>query len=104
MFRAKRLINSIINVIFTIAEIFLLFRFALKLFAANEAASFVQFIYDTSQPLLAPFEGIFPTVADSGAVIEFSTLCAILVYALLAYLLMALIDTVYEAGRTTQQK
>ena len=99
MFRTKRIINSIINIIFTIAEAFLLFRFAFKLFAANTSAPFVRWIYDVSQPLLAPFENIFPTVADSGAVIEFSTLFAILIYALLAYLLMALVDTVYEAGR-----
>lgn len=98
MFRTRNILVGVINVVFTIVEIFLLFRLLLRMLAANEQAGFVQWIYETSEPLLAPFEGIFPTVVESGIVIEFSTLFAIVIYALVAYLLIALIDTIYYAA------
>jgi uncharacterized protein YggT (Ycf19 family) len=97
MFRTRNIITSVINFIFTIAEIFLLLRLLLKLLSANQEAAFVRWLYQTSKPLLAPFEGMFPTVVEQGVVIEFSTLFAVAFYAIAGYLLVALIDTIYFA-------
>jgi uncharacterized protein YggT (Ycf19 family) len=99
MFRTRRFITQLINIVFTVVEILLLFRFTLKLLSANQEAAFVRWIYETSQPLLAPFENIFPTVVESGVVIEMSTLFAIMVYAIVSYLLIMLIESVYQASR-----
>lgn len=99
MFRTRNIINSVINIILTVVEVFLLFRLLLKLLGANESAVFVQWVYETSAPLLAPFEGMFPTVVESGVVLEMSTLFAIMVYALLGYLLIAIVDTIYHASK-----
>jgi len=95
MFRTRNIITSIINFTFTIVGSFLLLRLLLKLLSANPEAAFVRWLYETSAPLLAPFEGMFPTVIEQGIVIEFSTLFAVAFYAIVAYLLVALIDTVY---------
>jgi uncharacterized protein YggT (Ycf19 family) len=95
MFRTRNIITSIINFTFTIVGSFLLLRLLLKLLSANPEAAFVRWLYETSEPLLAPFEGMFPTVVEQGIVIEFSTLFAVAFYAIVAYLLVALIDTVY---------
>jgi len=99
MFRTRNIINSVINIILTIVEALLLFRLILKLLAANEAAAFVRWIYETSEPLLSPFEGMFPTVVNSGVVVEMSTLFAIMVYALVGYLLIAIVDAIYRASK-----
>ena len=95
MFRTRNIITSIINFTFTVVGSFLLLRLLLKLLSANPEAAFVRWLYETSEPLLAPFEGMFPTVVEQGIVIEFSTLFAVAFYAIVAYLLVALIDTVY---------
>lgn len=100
MFRARNIVVGIINIVLTVVEVLLIFRLFLRLLSANENAAFVQWIYETSEPLVRPFEGIFPTVVESGAVVEMSTLFAIMVYAILGYLLVALIDIIYEAGTT----
>ena len=67
-------------------------RFLLRLFGASSANDFVSWIYDTSAPLLEPFENIFPTVrTDDGFVIEVNTLLAILVYGIIASLFIYLL-------------
>lgn len=76
------LIRSLTNIIFGFIEGILGIRILLKFFAANPVAPFVEWIYTTSKPLLAPFEGMFPTeTLARGFVIEISTLFALLVYA-----------------------
>jgi uncharacterized protein YggT (Ycf19 family) len=88
----KGFIITIIHSIFAIAELVLSFRIILKLFGANKAAPFVNWVYETSEPLLYPFKDIFPSPKLNGLfVLEFSALFALLVYSLLAYVLTQLI-------------
>lgn len=68
-------------------ELLLAFRFVLKLFAANPNSGFTIFIYSLSRPLMAPFIGIFNTPAQAGYVFEASTLVAMVVYAVIAYVI-----------------
>lgn len=93
------ILSPLINIVFGIAEFFLGFRFLLRLFSANPGAPFVEFIYQTSQPLLYPFRGIFPTpVVEGGFVLELTTLFAIITYATIAYLLIALLNVTAAAA------
>ncbi len=86
---------TLVNFFIAVVEGFLGLRFILKLFGANANAGFVQWVYDMSSELLAPFRGIFPTrVIDNEYVIEFSTLFAMLVYALIGLLALAIIAAV----------
>ncbi|MDP3995454.1 MAG: YggT family protein [bacterium] len=93
-------ITYIIDFVMTIAIASLMIRFLLKLFSANPAAPFVKWMYAVSDPLLAPFRGIFPaTSLEDGFIIEFATLFAIAMYALLQYLLIQLVAYVGSAHK-----
>lgn len=82
-----------------IVEGFLAFRFLLKLFGANANNAFVAWIYDMSAVLLAPFRGIFPaTVFENRYVLEFSTLFAMMMYAIVGLVLLFLINLVSSAA------
>jgi uncharacterized protein YggT (Ycf19 family) len=59
-------------------------RFLLKLFGAAPAAPFVSLVYGISEPLVAPFRGIFPTTGQGAFVLEPASLVAILIYPLIA--------------------
>ncbi|WP_017187312.1 YggT family protein [Alkalibacillus haloalkaliphilus] len=85
-------INHLINIVIGIVQLILGFRIILKLFGAAETAPFVEWVYNTSNPLLHPFEGIFPsTVLDGTFVIEFSAIFAFLIYTLIGYFLTSLV-------------
>ncbi len=74
------------NAIFGFIEFVVGLRVILKLFGANPLVPFSQWVYETSAPLIAPFQGIFPAPKLSGGfVIEFSSLFALLVYAFVSY-------------------
>jgi hypothetical protein len=78
-------------------EVLLLLQFGLKLLGADPANPFAAFLYDLIDFLLYPFAGIVPSTdvgAQGGAVIEWSTLIAMAVYALLFSLLNLLLRTI----------
>jgi hypothetical protein len=66
-------------------DILLAFRFVLKLLAANSSAGFSNFIYTLSYPFASPFLNVFRTSKVEGSVFEWTTLLAMLVYALIAW-------------------
>ena len=99
---AARFIIYLINVVFSIIEILIAVRIVLRLFGANPAAGFVQWIYATTDPLLAPFLGMFPSPAlQGGFVIEFSAVFGLIVYAFIGYLLTEIVSelTYYSRRR-----
>ena len=77
-----------------VVEALIITRVILKLLAANPEAGFVRFIYTVSAPLVAPFQGIFPTPVTQNSVLELSALVAIAVYAVIAWALVRLIAIV----------
>ena len=82
------IIRTIINIVFGLIETLLLLRFALKFFVANPNAPFVAWLYGSTAQLVAPFAGIFPSWRIAGLVVDFTTLSALAVYALVSYFLM----------------
>ena len=81
-------LRQAIYFIFGLIEALLLIRFVLKALGANAEAGFAQLIYGITGPLVAPFLGLFGTPqAASGAALEFHTLIALVVYALVAWLM-----------------
>lgn len=94
-------LNSLISVSFGAAMIGLLLRFLFRFAGANPDAPFVTFLYDSTNPLLYPFRGIFsPEVVEAGHIVEFSTLIAIVIYAIIGWLLMALIEVIGQAAQS----
>lgn len=95
MFRVS-FISALSNVLFTFIEGLIALRILLKFFGANPLTPFVVWVYETSKPLLTPFEGIFPSAtARGGFTLEVSALFALLVYAFLGYVV---VETLESAG------
>ncbi len=68
----------------------MVFRFVLKLLAANAGAGFTKFIYNVTQPFVGPFLNVFRIVKVQGSIFEWTTLLAMLVYWLIALALIRL--------------
>lgn len=77
--------------LFGIVEGILAIRFILKLLGANEAAGFANLIYGASAPFVAPFSNLFNNPGSSGSMLELTTLIAIVVYMLVAWLVARVI-------------
>lgn len=87
-----RLLSASIDVLISLVTTLLGLRVLLKLFGANEANALVQAVYTLSQPLLAPFTGMFPSLTlESGFVLEFAPLFALVIYAIIAHILLTII-------------
>lgn len=88
--------ENIMYYILGILEVVLAFRFVLKLLGANPASGFVDFVYGLSGIFVAPFNAIFTTGEAAGNVVkaelEPATLIAMLVYALIVWGVVRLID------------
>jgi hypothetical protein len=89
----RYLITRLVYVFFVLVELFLVLRFVLRLFGANAANGFVNWVYEMSSVLLDPFRGIFPTpVFESTYVLELSTIFAMIIYAVVVMLLVYVIE------------
>lgn len=72
-------------------ELLLGVRFLLKLIAANPEAPFASLVYNLSAPFLWPFFGLTGTPAVNNMVFETPTLIAMLVYAILGWIVVKVI-------------
>ncbi|MFZ2025685.1 MAG: hypothetical protein WAV30_00125 [Microgenomates group bacterium] len=89
-----QMILTLLNVVTVFAEAVIGLRIILKLMGALEAAPFVRWVYETSNPLLYPFQGMFPSsvLANIPFTIEFSAIFALFAYMFLGYVLQEVID------------
>jgi len=83
--------------LFLLIEGLLLTRFLLQATGAYAGAGFVQFVYSLTAIFMAPFRLVFPASATGEIVVEWSVLLAMMVYALVYYLIRKLIAMVYAA-------
>lgn len=75
-------------------------RLLLLLLGANPGAAFVQFVSTITQPLVAPFAGVFQTIEFAyGGVLEPHAILAIIVYVLVGWLLTRLIWLLFGGER-----
>lgn len=90
--------------VFGLLEILLAFRFVFKLLGANPSTGFVDFIYNLSAVFVAPFAGIFNTSLAKGdvttSIFEPATLVALIVYAVVAWGIVALVRVVSGRQQT----
>jgi uncharacterized protein YggT (Ycf19 family) len=89
-----------IYLLFGVLEVVLAIRFVLRLFGANAQAGFAQLIYGVTAPLVAPFQGLFGTVQSEGSVLESATIVALIVYALVAWLIIKLASLAFGETRS----
>src|SRR5579859_578059 len=76
---------------FGLVEGLIAIRVILKALGANQAAGFAQFIYNITAALVAPFINLFSNPAYGNSVLELSSIVALIVYSLIAWLLGKLV-------------
>jgi YggT family protein len=82
------IVRFIINIVITIIELLLAFRFVFKLLTVNPSTPFVAWIYSITERFVAPFAKILPNAKFSGFVIDAPTLVALIVFGIAGSLLM----------------
>jgi len=93
--------------VFGIIEGLLAIRLVLKLLGANQQAGFTSFVYGVTDFFMAPFRNLLPAVGSGGAssaVLETSVLIAIIVYALIAWVLARLIVIMFFRNVTVSHR
>jgi YggT family protein len=85
--------SRVIALVFTVLEVLLLVRFTLKLLGANADQPLASAINGITEPLVAPFRGIFAQPAGT-PVVEIATLLSIVFFVLLAALIVAIVRAV----------
>jgi hypothetical protein len=83
-------VTQLVYWVFGLIEGLIAIRFVLKALGANPSAGFAQFIYGITNVLVAPFVGLFGSPQAQGSVLELNSLIALVVYALVAWLLARL--------------
>jgi uncharacterized protein YggT (Ycf19 family) len=89
--------TRVVMLVFTVLEVLLLARFAFKLMGANASQPLVAGLYAFTEPLVRPFQGIFPE-PTVGTVVDIAALMAILFLLLIGALIVALVRAI--AGRS----
>jgi len=86
-------VTRVVALLFTVLEVLLLVRFILKFAAANPDQPLVRALYGVTEPLVRPFQGIFPTVTEP-VVVDLAALLAILFLFGVAALIVALVRAI----------
>jgi hypothetical protein len=89
-FRAAAVVGFIVGAV----DVVIAARFLGKLLGASSQSAFVNFIYQVSSPMVAPFKGIFGNSGSSTNSFETASLVAIVVYAVIGWGLVVLIRIV----------
>ena len=89
-YRAVQIIWFVTSVITTLIAI----RFVLKLLGASLQSGFVTFIYNLTDPLVAPFRAIFPAASGQNSTVDVASLVAIVIYALVGWGLVSLVKLI----------
>lgn len=89
--------GAIMYLLFGLIEFALIFRFVFLLFGANATAPFVGWIYTVTNPLVAPFAGIFGSNHITNGTVMAGTfdtaaLIAMVVYGLLGTILLRVLN------------
>jgi len=86
--------RRIVSLLFGILAVLIGLRILLLLLVANQTNSIVQFVYDTTEPFVAPFRGIFSldTVSPGGgSVLDVAAVVALIGWLLIYLLIMAIL-------------
>lgn len=78
----------------------LLIRMVLKLLGANTLAAFTSFVYGITDVFLAPFRNLLPTVGNHQSQFEMSVVVAILVYALIGWVVARIVTIMFSRNVT----
>lgn len=92
---ALRKFTSIIWWFTSVLEAFIGLRVALRVLAANPGNPFVNFVYGVTNPFLWPFQSLAAAPSAGGSVLEISSVIAMVVYLMIAWMLVELLWIVF---------
>jgi hypothetical protein len=92
--------TQVIWTLFGLLEGLIAIRIILKLIAANPANTFARLIYGITDVFLWPFFGLTVTPQAGGMVLEIPSIVAMLVYALLGWLIVKMIWLLFKRTPT----
>jgi len=106
--RRRNLLDRVSQIIYFLAgilEVILVLRLFLRGINADSTAGFATFIYNFSSPFVAPFNSIFNNdqALKGVTTFEFSTVLAMVIYALLAFGLVKLLYILFEPNRSSRE-
>jgi uncharacterized protein YggT (Ycf19 family) len=93
-------LTQLVYWVFGLIEGLVLIRLVLKALGANPQAGFAEFIYGITAPLVGPFFNLFSNPSYQNSVLELSSIVALIVYALVAWLLAKLVWIVVGESRS----
>lgn len=97
-------VSQLIYFLLGLLEILLALRFIFRLFDAGSGSTLVDFIYTVTNPLVAPFNGVFNDQAlNRGNVLEVSTLLAMLIYALVGWGIVRLLHFILKPAQAGEE-
>lgn len=93
----RNFLVALVNLLLGAVSILLGLRIIFRLLGANSATPFVAWIYQVSENLMMPFRGMFPNLNIGGNLfLDTVAVISLIVYALLAFIAVALIDTAFR--------
>lgn len=102
-YMASRIVRYLAGIVETVLALRLVFR----AIGASPASGFVSFIYNLSEPFVAPFRGILRSIYTAGvetqAVIEPATIVALIIYPLVAWGVIRLIQTISHGAHAHRE-
>ena len=103
-FNPGRRAMELIYLVFGVIDGLLLIRLVLKLLRANQSAAFTQWVYNVTDFFLAPFRNLLPTIGNNQSQLEMSVVVAVLVYALIGWVLARLIAILFFRNVTVARR
>ena len=85
-------VNQVVWYILVFIEVLLIFRAIFKVIGANPSSGFVSLIYSITDVMVVPFQGIVPSAVSGNSIMEWATLIAGVVFALIAWGLVYLLQ------------
>jgi uncharacterized protein YggT (Ycf19 family) len=90
--------TNVVTLIFTVLEVLLLLRIVFKLTGANSNQPLIRALYGATEPLVRPFQGIFPE-PQGPPVFDIAALLSIVFLFLVALLIVALVRAITNPRR-----
>jgi YggT family protein len=92
-------LTQIVWLLFGLLEAVIALRIVFKLIGVNEANPFAGFIYNISNLFVAPFASLIGAPAAGGMVLEISSIIAMIVYLLVAWLIERIVYVLFYRPR-----
>jgi hypothetical protein len=94
-----RQVGGLISLGISLLNVLICLRFLLVLLDANRANDFVRFVFLTTQPFLAIFQGLIHSPVYKQVEFELISLLAITVYSLLGWIMIRLLSILFARGK-----